>query len=266
MAVTLELEHEDRAIIYRPVIFKVSSDRFDSTEGPLAVIGVTNDLGTAVFELAAPHGYQIGDTMTLKGFVGIPQYNSSPRTVIATPSATKVKTDLTFVGVDTSGTIERLNLNFNIKADVRIYDELIQTIVLVAADGPDAEFTVGIHEYAVGDFVKIFDTASYDGPRIITAINANNKFTIGGLAFVADEPGFARRGTIRAAKQQTAVREGGADRFIFNISAILKSSISLDLAALGQSLTVDLINPTPDEIVNYEVIFTEQFQGAFPPR
>ncbi len=61
-------------------------------------------------------------------------------------------------------------------------------------DGGNAEFIALAHGLKEGDIVSITGTANYNGVYIVSDVSSDDAFFLGGVSFVASEPGAFQRG------------------------------------------------------------------------
>ncbi len=154
------------------------------------------------------------------------------------------------------------------------FDPTVFAAVTVTDIGGFCRFTQASHGFLVGDIITgtLYSETTYNVRHTITAKAAGTFDT--DIAFVSSISGtitrtndrFQIRGEVRkvgesiiGSKVQKKIDVSGSDVFRFNIANLIQTLISFDLKALGNT---NIITPTGNSTVNYNLIVTEEFDDA----
>lgn len=242
---------------WHPIIYEVSSDRYDSN--PVSVTGVTAGTGSFARYAVASHTYKVGDVVTGSGFTGAQAGYLNDRQTVTAVSALYFETDLYFPFTATTGTMTRTNDNFQIKCETVIFDSIKKTISNSGNNGGFQSVTTSTnHGYAVGDIVYCEGTTSgfFDGVYVVKSITNSTTFVLE-LAFAGTSlVGSVRLGRVIGTKRQSAITLSGSTQFRVNPNGHLQSVLEpyiVDNA--GSSLETSSNNA----IKLFSIKFTEEF-------
>ena len=151
----------------------------------------------------------------------------------------------------------------------------VHTSVPVTDNGSGfCRFTKSSHGFLVGDIITgtLYSEATYNVRHTITAKTSGTFDT--DISFVSGVSGtvtrtndrFQMRGEVKkvglsviGSKVQKKIDVGGSDVFRFNVANLVQTLITFNLEALGST---NIITPTAESTVNYQLILTEEFDDA----
>jgi len=252
--ITIYTEPADKVAVYRPVIWEVQSDRVSTKE--LTVNDVTdNSPGTIYHCTTAFTDADIGvGDIILPDLTGS-YYNKRQEVTAVDYTAYTITTALTYSSSET-GKLVRSNDNFKVKSELyAVNDEPVLYITEFedALDGKTLGYTSIEHDYSIGEFIEITNTANYNGLYKIKAVG--DYYFIFTKAFVADETGNVQKLSKIGTKLQAPIIYNSNTIFRFDFSNFLKTILAFDSTIAGFGITSD----NKHSIKPYVLIFTETF-------
>lgn len=261
MAITLNTSPGLFAAAGHPLIFEVSSDRYSDTVS--TVTATASGTGAFCRYTITTPSIKVGDVVIGSGFTGGGvAYNVIQTVTVVNVGGNYIETDLAFVtGATGGGTLTRMNENFQVKCETRVFDLTKYTINNCGNNGGFAQFTTSAtHDMVVGDIVFIEQTASatYNGITTITAVTSNT-FTTEQSFSITTGVGYVRASQSVGVSRQQAVTISGSPAFRFNASSHVQSTLSADIV---NSAPTNIQTPQSNSLKIYTVIFTEEFDDA----
>lgn len=255
MAVTITAQAAAHSPAYRPMIFECSSDRDSSLTYTVTAVS-SGAGGNARLAIASTTGLNVGDVVTLTGFTTVAYNRRANVTVV---SGAYIEVDFAY-SVNDSGSAERTNDTFQVRADLYVFDTETPASIIAASNGGVGVTTLqlsAVHAYQVGDMVQV-RAALYNGAYEIIAIGAPDEIDIS-IAYSATTTGTVQLGTNTGTIRQSAITVSGVDKYRFNFANLLQASVSYDLfdslPSAAQSASQQSSKP-------YIVKFTEEFDDA----
>lgn len=256
MSVTIDKSPSGIPAAYRPVIFEVESDRYDSTL--LAVASVSSGTGGyARFSTSTSGVFQVGDILIGSGFTSTAVAYNVRQTVTAT-TGTWYETDVLYVASGT-GTLTRSNDNFQMKCETFVFDSAKVLITSVTN-----YFGTAILNYASaslyqpGDIIFVEGTTNYNG--IVKVISVATTAVLVNIAYVSNQTGKSRSGRIVGTKRQDAIVDSVGDIiFRLNCSGHLQAVLSPDLA---DGTPANIQTPASNSCKLFAIRFTEEYDDV----
>lgn len=232
---------------YRPIVFTATSDRYANTQLTSVVVS-DNGSGKCRFTKAT-HGLKSGDLFTCSA--GAVDDYEVTHYITALTSGT-FDSQIDYVAPDTV-TVDRNNANFQLKADIYLFDSARVTIASVTdAGGGDITVNTGsAHGYSSGDIISVEETTNYNNAHKVVSVGSPTSFNIT-QSYVATDTGYTRKGTIKATKIQ---RVGVA--FSFDVSGVIESQLSYNIEALTGA-SPRIVNQNDASCKHFALVITEQ--------
>ena len=257
MAISIYSLPPNIAAAWRPVIFEVTSDRYDNAAR--AVSAVSSGTGTFARYATGAHTFKVGDVVTGSTFIGINVAYNVKQTVTVISGA-YIETDLLFVATATgAGVITRTNNNFQVRCETYVFDQPKLNITSVTNYGGGmVDLVYGSpHGYTSG-VILVEGTTHYNSNYIIQSIPTSTSVRI--LAsYSASETGVSRLATLTGTKRQQAIQIAGSPGFRMNAMKHLQIDLT---PSLIDSAPASIQTPTIEAIKPYCIIFTEEFDNA----
>ena len=259
MAITINTLPSEYASAYRPMIYEVSSNRYDGTTNSGSPSAVADNGGFCQFTLNS-HGFVVGDVLTGSAFTTDDEYNVI-QTITSVVDANNFVTNVAFISNDPSGTLTRTNNNFQIKGSVYSFNGARKTItgVVDAGGGEITLTTSAAHGLSANGYVVIEGTTSYNKVVKVNSVGSATTFNVT-LTYVASETGTCVAGALIVNKYASAILSGSDYIFRFNISNIAQTELTYNLEALSTALSIQ--TPTEESIKTFAVLFTEQYDDT----
>jgi len=257
MALTLVSAPTAQIAAWRPMVHKVSSDRY--ANDAFSITSVSSGTGAKARYACVGHTLAVGDVVTGSAFTGASVAYNVKQTVTVI-NASWFETDQAFVASGTgAGTITRTNNNFEVRGDIYVFDGENQSYTSIAQNGALIRIYYGAaHGYSIGDYIFLPDTSQHYGwYKIVNTPSSSAAEVV--ATFVATETGYTKKATFLGSKRMSAIIESGSYRFKFEVGGYLKSVLTTQFYT-GNPSTIQ--TPNNDCLKYYGVLFTEEFDDA----
>lgn len=250
MTLSLLTEPDDKASAYRPVIWEVQTNRLSYESNNVTAVSDSGS-GFCQFEVGS-HNFKQFDVITGSGFTDT-SYNV--RAQVTGFGATSINVDIPFNATDT-GVATRTNDDFKVKGTVFSHKGQPITISTstLETDGNTRLVSPSNHGLAVGDWVEVTGTTSYNGIHQVLRVPFPNSYVIE-VAFVGSESGTSQNLFRLGSKTQNQITVGSDELFRFNFANFLAAALTSDIAPLTG--VVDVITPNDNSETEYAIQWVE---------